>query len=106
MVSALSFTTEPQYGEPPKVQVREKFEEMGFIPGSKIVDQGPGELDGERAYYAIFGEYEAGFPRAHLLIVALVGDGSYYFWLTDRPRSFHEFLPTAREVADSLEIQG
>ena len=106
VVSALSFTTEPQYGEPPKVQVREKFEEMGFIPGSKIVDEGPWELDGGRAYYAIFGEYEAGFPRAHLLIVALEGDRSYYFWLTDRPRSFHEFLPTAREMADSLEIQG
>ena len=105
-VSALSFTTEPQYGEPPRVQVRQKFEELGFIPGSKILEEGPWELDGERAYYAIFGEYAAGFPIAHLLIVALVGDRSCYFWLQARPRNFREFLPTAREMADSLEIQG
>jgi hypothetical protein len=106
VVSALSFTTEPQFGEPPKVQVRQKFEELGFIPGSKILDEGPTELDGERAYHAIFGEYAAGFPIAHLLVVALVGDRSYRFWLSDRPRSFHESLPIAREMVGTLEIQG
>jgi hypothetical protein len=105
-VSALSFTTEPQYGEPPKTQVRQKFEEMGFIPGSRMLDEGPWELDGERAYYGIFVEYAAGFPRAELLIVALVGDRSYYFWLFARPRTFQEFVPIAREMADRLEIQG
>ena len=66
----------------------------------------PWELDGERAYYAIFGEYAAGFPIAHFLIVALVGDRSYDFALLARPMNFREFLPTAREMADSLEIQG
>jgi hypothetical protein len=106
VVSALSFTTEPQFGEPPKVQVRQAFEDLGFIPGSKILEEGPTELDGERAYYAIFGEYAAGFPIAHLLIVALVGDRSYRFWLSDRPRSFHVSLPIAREMVDTLEIQG
>jgi hypothetical protein len=106
VVSALSFTTEPQYGEPPKTQVRQRFEEMGFDPGSRILDEGPTELGGERAYYAIFVESVAGFPRAELLIVALVGDRSYYFWLFARPRDFEELLPTAREVAESLEIQG
>jgi hypothetical protein len=106
VVSALSFTTEPQFGEPPKVQVRQQFEELGFIPGSRMLDEGPAELDGERAYYGIFGEYSAGFPLAHLLIVALVGDRSYSVVLVARPRNFQEFLPTAREMADSLEIQG
>ena len=106
MVSALSFTTEPQFREPPKVQVRQQFEELGFIPGSRMLDEGPAELDGERAYYGIFGEYSAGFPPAHLLIVALVGDRSYSVTLVARPRNFQEFLPTAREMADSLEIQG
>ncbi len=105
-VSALSFTTEPQYGEPPKTQVRQSFEELGFIPGSRMLDEGPAELDGERAYYGIFGEYSVGFPLAHLLIVALVGDRSYSVALVARPRNFQEFLPTAREVAESLEIQG
>jgi hypothetical protein len=106
VVAALSFTTEPQYGESPKVQVRQQFEEMGYIPGSRMLDEGPWELDGERAYYGIFVEYEAGFPRAHLHIVALVGDRSYSVVLVARPRNFQEFLPTAREMADSLEIQG
>ncbi len=105
-VSALSFTTEPQFGEPPKVQVWQAFEDLGFIPGSKILEEEPWELDGERAYYAIFGEYAAGFPIAHFLIVALVGDRSYDFALLARPMNFREFLPTAREMADSLEIQG
>ena len=106
VVSALSFTTEPQYGEPPKVQVRQKFEELGFMPGSGVLDKGPWELDGERAYYAIFVEYAAGFPIAHFLVVALVGDRSYRLGLTARPGNFQEFLPAAREMADSLEIQG
>jgi hypothetical protein len=105
-VGAASFTMEPQFGEPPKVQVRQAFEELGFIPGSRMLDEGPAELDGERAYYGIFGEYSAGFPLAHLLIVALVGDRSYSVTLVGRPRNFQEFLPTAREMADSLEIQG
>jgi len=106
VVSVLSFTTEPQYGEPPKTQVRQRFEEMGFIPGSRMLDERPWELDGERAYYGIFVEYAAGFPMAELLIVALVGDRSFYFWLFARPRDFEGLLPTAREMADSLEIQG
>jgi hypothetical protein len=106
VVSALSFTTEPQYGEPAKAQVRQKFEDLGFIPGSRILDEGPAELDGERAYYAIFSEYSAGFPLAHLIIVALVGDRSYRIWLVARPRDFRESLPTARGMAESLEIQG
>jgi hypothetical protein len=105
-VGAASFTTEPQFGEPPKVQVRQQFEELGFIPGSRMLDEGPWELDGERAYYGIFVEYAAGFPLARLLIVALVGDRSYSVSLTARPRNFRELLPTAREMADSLEIQG
>jgi hypothetical protein len=42
----------------------------------------------------------AGFPMAELLIVALVGDRSYYFWLFARPRDFEGLLPTAREMAD------
>lgn len=105
-VSALSFTTEPQYSEPAKAQVRQTFEELGFIPGSKILDEGPWEFGGERAYYAIFVECAAGFPIAHLLIVALVGDRSYRFGLLARPRDFKGLLPTAREMADSLEISG
>jgi hypothetical protein len=105
-VAALSFTTEPQYGEPPKTQVRQEFEELGFIPGSRMLDEGPWELDGERAYYGIFVEYAAGFPIAHLYVVAFVGDRSYSVVLVARPRNFQEFLPTAREMADSFEIQG
>jgi hypothetical protein len=35
-----------------------------------------------------------------------VGDRSYSVALVARPRNFQAFLPTAREVADSLEIQG
>jgi hypothetical protein len=106
-VGAASFTTEPQFGEPPKVQVRRHFEELGFIPGSRMLDEGPWELDGERAYYGIFTEYAAGFLIVHLLIVALVGDWSYSVTLQARgPRNFQEFLPIAREMADSLEIQG
>jgi hypothetical protein len=104
-VSALTFTTDPVFGEPPKAQVRQAFEEVGFIPGSMIVDEGPRELDGERAYYAIFVEAAAGYPITHLLIVARVGDRSYWFGLAARG-NFQEFLPTAREMADSLEIQG
>ena len=104
-VSALSFTTEPALGQPPKVQVRQAFEEVGFTPGSMIVDEGPRELDGERAYYAIFVEAAAGFPITHLLIVARVGDRSYWFGLAARG-NFQEVLPIAREMADSLEIQG
>jgi hypothetical protein len=106
-VGAASFTTEPQFGEPPKVQVRQAFEELGFIPGSRMLHEGPWELDGERAYYGIFTEYAAGFLIVHLLIVALVGDWSYSVTLQARgPRNFQEFLPIAREMADSLEIQG
>jgi hypothetical protein len=107
VVGAASFTTEPQNGEPPKVQVRQAFEELGFIPGSKMLHEGPWELDGERAYYGIFTEYAAGFLIVHLLIVALVGDWSYSVTLQARgPRNFQEFVPIAREMADSLEIQG
>jgi hypothetical protein len=71
-----------------------------------MLDEGPWQLSGERAYYGIFVESAAGLPIAHLLVVALVGDRSYRFGLLARPRNFHEFLPTAREMADSLEIQG
>jgi hypothetical protein len=56
-------------------------------------------------YYGIFVQFAAGFPRAQLFIVALVGDRSYYFWLFARPRDFEGLVPTARELADSLEIQ-
>jgi hypothetical protein len=70
-----------------------------------IVDEGPRE-HGERAYCAIFVEAAAGFPITHLLIVARVGDRSYWFGLAARPRNFQDFLPTAREMGDSLEIQG
>ena len=59
-----------------------------------------------RVLRAIFVEYAAGFPIAHLYIVALVGDRSYHFVLLARPRDFEGFLPTARKMADSLEIQG
>ena len=107
VVGNASFTTEPQNGEPPKVQVRQAFEELGFIPGSKMFHEGPWKLDGERAYYGIFTEYAAGFLIVHLLIVALVGDWSYSVTLQARgPRNFQDFLPIAREMADSLEIQG
>ncbi len=47
-----------------------------------------------------------GYRGRQLLIVALVGDRSYYFWLFARPRDFEGLVPTAREMADSLEIQG
>jgi hypothetical protein len=80
---------------------------LGFIPGSRMLHEGPWELDGERAYYGIFTEYAAGFLIVHLLIVALVGDWSYSVTLQARgPRNFQDFLPIAREMADSLEIQG
>ena len=107
LVGVASFTTEPQNGEPPKVQVRQQFEDLGFLPGSRMLDEGPAELDGERAYYGAFVEYSAGFPIAHLLIVSVVGDWRYSVVLQARgPRNFGKFLPLAWEMADSLEIQG
>lgn len=108
-VSALSFTTKPLYGEPPKAQVRHQFEvleELGFVPGLRMLDEGPWELGGERAYFAIYVEEATGIPRVHLVGVALVSNRSYHFALIAPPRDFERFLPTAQEMADSLEIQG
>jgi hypothetical protein len=106
-VGAASFTTEPQFGEPPKVQVRRHFEELGFIPGSRMLDEGPWELDGERAYYGIFTRVCGRVPdrapphRCARGRLELFGHAA-----GPRPQNFQEFLPIAREMADSLEIQG